>query len=408
MIYTGKTNNAQVNSDIFASDYGRKGNLNRFNTQLLETFELLPYYFKIYKRTSANNEYSKDISDAWIIDSKKSYDDKIPTKEIIMKPPQELSLGEIYKIPDWNNENWMVTELDPSNLFYNNGQITKCNFNLEYTNDVGKKISMPCVLRLNKRVALGIQEDKYMIVGDNQRVIDIQNNEETIKFKRDDKFVIDGLTYKISSLDRAIQPNLCVITLIEYQDNIVQNNVYTLNIQESNLSFTIGETKQLTVTVKENDTIIDKPIVYTSSDTNIATVGSNGLITGVSNGNCTITASLRDNNTITDSVSVEITDIITPNIEYRFGSNNKSELTVYDKNNYSFYKYINNIADNTVFTFEIDYNSNSISIATLQVVDGNHCTVIANSSNIYGTIYLVAKENGIEQGRLGIKVKSAW
>ena len=48
-------------------------------------------------------------------------------------------------------------------------------------------------------------------------------------------------------------------------------------------------------------------VSWSSSNTNIATVNSSGLVTGISQGDVTITATSTVNNTITDSISFNVT-----------------------------------------------------------------------------------------------------
>ena len=304
----------------------------------------------------------------------------------------------------FNNSTWLVIKRDLDNTVYARYFVRSCNFNLSFINDVGANVSIPCVYESKNPYSAGVSENKYIQLGDNQRAISIQNNVETMKFEREDEFKIGDLIYRISSIDRETEPEVFFIVLTEYQEGQIEPNTYSLDIQQSDLSFNAGQTEQLSVIVKEDNVIVERPIVYESSDVGVATVNTDGLVTGVANGTCVITASLRDNDAVNDTVNIEITDTITDNIEYRFGSDNSNELIVFDTNEYDFNKYINNVIDPISFTFEIDYNSNPTNIATLQVVDGNNCRVVANTQEIFGTIYLTATEGAIERGRIEINV----
>lgn len=390
-----------------------KGNTNRdgfiqySSEQFLETYQNTPEYNQIKIGTIENAD---SLLYDCLIYSLNSYKNNIREKTIIFSPNTDINI--VYKgqyiRPINSNDIYIMESIDNQYTNKLKGKITECNFNLEYINDVGKNISIPCVLESNSNGVNGVSDGKYVTIGKNERLIIIQNNIETLKIKRDMEFKIDGLIYEVTGVDTATNQGVIYINLAEYQEGITEEKVYTLDIQEENISFISGESKQLNIIIKEDDVLIDKPVIFESNDTNIATVDENGLVLGISNGQCIITAKLRDNTNIFDTVNVEITDNVIENIEYRFDADNKHELTEYDTNSYSFYKYINDVKDITEFTFEIDYNGNNSNIVSIESIDGNNCDIVANSNSIYGTIFLVAKELGIEKERFEINIVSLW
>lgn len=71
-------------------------------------------------------------------------------------------------------------------------------------------------------------------------------------------------------------------------------HVNSISLNESEIVLTeVGQTYQLTATVTPSDAV-DKSIVWTSSDTSIATVNPSWLVTCVEPGDCTITATTND------------------------------------------------------------------------------------------------------------------
>ena len=403
MAITGSVNATGLRESVYDGEYGRAGHVKRYSNEISSRFDQNPAYFPINK--IINEVQLTEQFDSWILDDKSSYDDTIAKKKLLMEPGQSISVGEIINVPRMNNKKWLITQTEESELYYESGQIEECNFNLEFTNDVGRQVSIPCVMRSQRE---GTNGGKYITIGKNIRLITIQSNDETDKFTRDDEFVIDGLTYEVKDLNRAENPGVIYIDLEEYQEGATEIHVYTLDIQETNLSFMISETKQLNIVIREDDVLVSRPVTYTSSDNSIATVSSTGLVTGISDGTCTITASLRDNTAISDTVSIEITSTINDNIEYRFGADNQHKLTEYDTNDYQFNRFNNNVIEPVTFTFSIDYNGNSTNIATLETIDGNNCRVTANSQQIYGTVFLVANEGLDERGRFEINIVSLW
>ena len=378
--------------------------VNDRSNQFLAIFKSAPEYegFRI-----GQDDAESDIDyDAWIY-TKNSHKEIISKKDIIFAPntPSNIVASGQFIRPQRQGGIFLTTSIDKQYSDKLKAEIMECNFNLEFINDVGKQLSIPCVL---KSEASGTDGGKYVTIGKNQRMVIIQRNDETLKFARDDEFIIDGITYRIRDINSVENPGILYIEFTEYQEGAVETHVYTLNILQENLAFIISQTVQLDVVVKEDDAIVTKPIVYTSSDTGVVTVSETGLLTAISDGTATITATLRDNDAISDTVSIEIQQTPVDNIEYRFGTDNLNELIEYDTNSYDFNKYINDTIDPVSFTFSIDYNGNSTNIATLETIDGNNCRVIANSQQIYGTIFLVANEGVDERGRIEINIISLW
>ena len=73
----------------------------------------------------------------------------------------------------------------------------------------------------------------------------------------------------------------------------------TINIEQANISLTVGETVTLNATVQG----ASQTITWTSSDTSIVTVNESGVVTGIKKGTATITASA---NGIKDTTEIRI------------------------------------------------------------------------------------------------------
>ena len=86
-----------------------------------------------------------------------------------------------------------------------------------------------------------------------------------------------------------------------------------------------GETVQLIATVTPGNTL-DKKVIWSSSDSSVATVDANGLVTAVSNGTVIITATTEEGGkTATTKVTVNIpSDSDSKNIDDNIGNNNNN------------------------------------------------------------------------------------
>lgn len=69
----------------------------------------------------------------------------------------------------------------------------------------------------------------------------------------------------------------------------------------------VGKTVQLSVVDQDNNAVAASKVSFTSSDDAVATVDEAGVVTGVAEGSATITATLKDNTEISNSVTITVT-----------------------------------------------------------------------------------------------------
>ncbi len=83
-----------------------------------------------------------------------------------------------------------------------------------------------------------------------------------------------------------------------------------ISLNRTSATINNGETLQLTATVSPSNAS-NKAVTWSSSDTNIATVNNNGLVTAKSRGNATITATTTDGSNLSASCSVTVNQLAT-------------------------------------------------------------------------------------------------
>ena len=73
---------------------------------------------------------------------------------------------------------------------------------------------------------------------------------------------------------------------------VTQAAVATVTVTPSPLSMSVGQTTQLTATLKDTvgNVLNGRVVTWASSSTTVATVGADGTVTAVAAGNATITA----------------------------------------------------------------------------------------------------------------------
>lgn len=104
-----------------------------------------------------------------------------------------------------------------------------------------------------------------------------------------------------------------------------------ITLSQTSGSILVGDTRQLTATVLP-DNATNKSVIWSSSNTSVATVSSSGLVTGVRTGTAIITAKTQDGNysaryslTVTD-VSVSVTGITVSPVQKTLDPNETLQL----------------------------------------------------------------------------------
>lgn len=123
--------------------------------------------------------------------------------------------------------------------------------------------------------------------------------------------------------------------------------VYTLEFNPNTYNLTAGATQQITPIVTKNGQSVSTSfrMTYTSSNSNIATVDSNGLITASGEGSATITGSLNDGiKTATVTINVTSVQVVTVEIMPQ-----KTAILQSQEQVYTVYKKINGIVQPDIF-----------------------------------------------------------
>lgn len=147
-----------------------------------------------------------------------------------------------------------------------------------------------------------------------------------------------------------------LVTEEEYEE--MQDLVFaeSISLDKTSASVAIGESVQLTATVLPEDAF-DKDVAWFSSDEDVATVSDDGLVTAISKGNATITATTLDGTFL--SASCEIT-VTSPYVEYIFINEEDFELKAGESKQLSV-----TILPESAKNKEVTWKSSDTSIATV-------------------------------------------
>ncbi len=175
--------------------------------------------------------------------------------------------------------------------------------------------------------------------------------------------------------------------------------VSSVTINPSTLKLTSkGQTAQLSVSVLPNNAK-NKSITWNSSNTNVATVSSDGFITALANGNTTITATTLDGSGKSGSCNV-IVEVPSENLETITIEGGKSNSVSIGK---TFYPEITNFK---AVTFEY-HNQNKI-ICDDRVVYNSRSAALSFTALKQGQTEVIVKYNGNYLKKCLIVVTSNW
>ena len=165
---------------------------------------------------------------------------------------------------------------------------------------------------------------------------------------------------------------------VEAESIVLSNTTMTVNI---------GNAQAVTAEVMPEDTS-DKTIEWSSSNPAVATVNNVGVITGVSTGTCTITATCGEASaTLTVTVKKPVEQVVL----------NKSEVTIKEEETFTF---TCTIVPNDASEKNVSWTSSDSSVATVNAsgtitgIKAGTCTITATCDGKVATANITVKEKG--------------
>jgi len=215
----------------------------------------------------------------------------------------------------------------------------------------------------------------------------------------------DNSSAKILSLD--LVANFVNDELDDVVNGIadVYTNVYTIALNRSSASGSPLDVVQLSATVTYNTMSVSRNIEWSTSNSKIATVSTNGAVTLVTTGSCTITANIEDNSTsascliaVSSSPTVNSEVTISPTTNYILEGSSRS---------YSVYLYEDDIVQADAFTITCDGNSVPSTSYTFSQTGANGFS-ISNSLRDVSSYLTVQCVSGSSTKTFDIYLRGAW
>jgi hypothetical protein len=353
-----------------------------------------PSYYNISVYTPST-PLSSTPTDVWITD-----DSELKSQKVITAiPGQSVDVGYLYL---WNNEYWLTIQNDYQlGGIYDRGVILRCYSSIKWLDENGDIRSSWFCMQSNSTSSFGIEDGRVLILPNERRELTIQDTIYTRKIEKNKRFIVDGRAWRVIGVNRLID-GIITLTLEEnlinkdldnvelgiadYYNNISDYSVTILNGE--NVTISTDQTLQLNVQAKNNDRIIESPVlVYSIDFDDVSTVSTTGLVTPLRSGIVIIDVVFKGQ---TASIQVNITDVVTQN--YTCEIVGKDEITVGKSQSYVINFYDNGVeyTDESVISLKSDDGVSVTTLASISAQDSvaNTFTVLAGSK--VGYVQLIA------------------
>lgn len=116
--------------------------------------------------------------------------DNLNEKTMLSLPGENFICGGIV---DWADNHWLISEKDANNEIYTKAKLLQCNYLLKWVDDLDIIHEQWCVIEDGTKYLTGEYEDRNFVVtrGDSRIAMHIGKNANTVKFTRDNRFLID-------------------------------------------------------------------------------------------------------------------------------------------------------------------------------------------------------------------------
>ena len=206
--------------------------------------------------------------------------------------------------------------------------VRRCNNAMRIVDpENGSVFSIPCVIDYDM-TSPSQQVSSYIITPNNHAVVMVQGNTDTLRlFKLNTRYMFNGRPFKLLAYQNAIWYNLqnqtpTLLYLDLYLDELhdkddIENSLayngeydYTVQIDSDDMELTNGSTGTLTATVTLNGAEVDGNVVWSSSNTSVVMIDSNGQyqVVGDSGTSAIITSTLVGNTSITSAITIQVVD----------------------------------------------------------------------------------------------------
>lgn len=221
----------------------------------------------------------------------------------------------------------------------------RCNNVLTWIDEYGKIVEMPCYLGTDISSTNNLI-NKDGTVPNTRLIILVQANDYTKSIVKNQRFMFQHSTaFKVEEVNNYMREEgtngqvTCVKIYVDYSALLPSDNkelnicdyykvYYTLKIDQDNIEQTQGFKGKLTATVKNGTDVIDVPLKWSTSDSDVVKIDEQGnyQVVGEIGSMGQITCFMDDNENIYDTITIKVVDDYLPEKKIVINPNNITEL----------------------------------------------------------------------------------
>ena len=335
-----------------------------------------------------------------LVNTSKVYSDfvKVLFKDIDHKQNYK---GQYYKINlDGEHEEYYICYDKMNRLSQvSDFNCVRCNNVLTWVDEYGKILTMPCYLGTDISSTNNLVS-KDGIVPNTRLIILVQANEYTMSIVKNQRFMFQHSTaFKVEEVNNYMQEQetdgqvTCVKMYVDYSAILPSDNKelnicdyyktnYTLTIDQNDIEQTNGFSGQLTATVKDDNDIVDMPLKWSTSDSDVVEIDEQGnyQVIGEIGSMGQITCSMADNESIYDTITIKVVDDYLPEKKIIINPNNITELNQGQVIDFTCGVYIEGEKQDDIVTC-VPSGANVYSYTLAETLDGYKLTVRQESDS---------------------------
>ena len=218
-------------------------------------------------------------------------------KRLLCFPNETIIVGENVEYDDFN---WICVNNDTTSNISDVGIIERCNNTIQFYDQSSTLHTIPCII---SKGLISLDEQKIISTLDSEIAVQISDTSITRQIEINNVFRIGLRSWKTTNIDDITIPGLLILKMVynEVQQVLPVFSIEILN--GSTVSIQQDSTIQLDVKVSADNVILSPTptVTYASSDITKATISTSGLVSAVTNGNCTITVTSSG---VSDTISI--------------------------------------------------------------------------------------------------------
>ena len=383
------------------------------------------YTIKEQSALPFKDEYTE--YEAWIdaisdnlVNTSKVYSDfvKILFKDIDHKQNYK---GQYYKLNlDGEHEEYYICYDKMNRLSQvSDFNCVRCNNVLTWADEYGNILTMPCYLGTDISSTNNLVS-KDGIVPNTRLIILVQANEYTMSIVKNQRFMFQHSTaFKVEEVNNYMQEQetdgqvTCVKLYVDYSAILPSDNKelnicdyyktnYTLTIDQGDIEQTNGFNGQLTATVKDGNNIVDMPLKWSTSDSEVIEIDEQGNyhVVGEIGSIGQIKCCMVDNENVSDTITITVVEDYLPEKRIIINPNDITSLNEGDIIDFVCGVYIEGEKQSDIVKC-VPNNINPYVYTLTETVDGYKLTVRERS---YDDLILTFSADGCDDIVMTIKL----